>query len=157
MKKPFTIACIAGVLALPNAGPLAADEEEDEKPENAVNCVNTSRIRSTTIVDDSSIIFYMRGRTDYLNVLPRQCRGLAREGRFTYRTSGGSVCRLDAIRILYNFGTGIREGASCGLGYFQPVSEEDIEMILDKEPTLPQPQPLPPAEPEDMTKQSDES
>jgi hypothetical protein len=157
MKKIFTIACIAGVLTLVNSGPAAADEEEHEKPENAVNCVNSSRIRSTTVVDDSSIIFYMRGRTTYLNVLPRQCRGLAREGRFSYRSSTGSLCRLDTIRILYSMGSGIREGAACGLGYFQEVTEEEIEMILDKEPTPPQPQPLPPAEPEDMTKESDES
>ena len=64
---------------------------------------------------------------------------------------------MDTIRILYSMGTGIREGASCGLGYFQEVTEEDIEMILDREPKETPPQPLPPAEPEDMTSESTES
>jgi hypothetical protein len=157
MKKSLKFVWLASLLALLHPGTLLADEEEEkqEKPENAVSCVNTSRIRNTTIVDDSSILFYMRGKTVYLNVLRRQCRGLAREGRFSYRSSTGSLCHLDSIRILYGTAGGMREGASCGLGYFQEVTEEDLELILEREPAPPEP--LPPAEPEDMTKETEES
>jgi hypothetical protein len=146
MKKSLKFVWLASLLALLHPGTLLADEEEEkqEKPENAVSCVNTSRIRNTTIVDDSSILFYMRGKTVYLNVLRRQCRGLAREGRFSYRS-------------LYGTAGGMREGASCGLGYFQEVTEEDLELILEREPAPPQAEPLPPAEPEDMTKETEES
>jgi hypothetical protein len=159
MKKSLKFVWLASLLALLHPGTLLADEEEEkqEKPENAVSCVNTSRIRNTTIVDDSSILFYMRGKTVYLNVLRRQCRGLAREGRFSYRSSTGSLCHLDSIRILYGTAGGMREGASCGLGYFQEVTEEDLELILEREPAPPQAEPLPPAEPEDMTKETEES
>ena len=159
MKRTSKFIWLVSLLALLNTGLSAADEEEEkrEKPENAVSCINVSRIRSTKIVDDSSIIFDMRGRTIYLNILPRQCRGLAREGRFSYRSSSGSLCHLDSIRILYGTATGIREGASCGLGYFQEVTEEDLELILEREPPPPQAEPLPPAEPEDMSKETDES
>jgi hypothetical protein len=162
MKQILKFVWLASLLALLQPGTLLADEEEEkqekqEKPENARSCINVSRIRNTTVVDDSSILFYMRGRTVYLNILRRQCRGLAREGRFSYRASGGSLCHLDSIRILYGTAAGIREGASCGLGYFQEVTEEDLELILEREPAPPQAEPLPPAEPEDMTKETDES
>jgi hypothetical protein len=64
---------------------------------------------------------------------------------------------MDSIRILYNGGFGLEEGASCGLGYFYEVTEEDIEIILDREPRPIQPEPLPPAEPEEIIEETDES
>ena len=159
MKQSLKFVWLASLLALLHPGALLADEEEEkeEKDENAVSCVNVTRIRNTKVVDDSSILFYMRGKTVYLNILRRPCRGLAREGRFSYRASGSSLCHLDSIRILYGTASGMREGASCGLGYFQEVTEEDIESLLEREPAPPQAEPLPPAEPEDITKETDES
>lgn len=154
MKHTVRFIWLACLLALLNPGPLLADEEKDE---NARNCINVSRIRSTKVVDDSSILFYMRGKSVYHNILPRQCRGLSREKRFSYHISGSLLCQLDLIRILYDSGIGLEEGLSCGLGYFYEVTEEDIEMILDREPRPPQPEPLPPAEPEEIIKETDES
>ena len=157
MKRNIEFVLLASLLALPTAGPSLADEDDEGKPENAVNCISTTRLRSTNIVDDSNILFYMRGRTVYHNILPRQCNGLAREGRFSYRVTSSNLCQLDSIRILYGTAGGIQEGRSCRLGYFHEVTEEDIEFILDREPRPTPAKPLPPAEPEDMTKETDES
>jgi len=154
MKHTCKFVWLTCLLALLNPGPLLADEDKDE---NARNCINVSRIRSTKVVDDSSILFYMRGKTVYHNILPRQCRGLSRENRFSYRVSGNSLCQLDLIRILYDSGVGIEEGPACGLGYFHEVTQEDIEIILDREPRPTQPEPLAPAEPEEIIKETDES
>jgi hypothetical protein len=154
MKHTCKFVWLICLLALLNPGPLLADEEKDE---NARNCINVSRIRSTKVVDDSSILFYMSGKTVYHNILPRQCRGLSRENRFSYRISGNTLCQLDSIRILYDSGFGLEEGLSCGLGYFHEVTEEDIEIILDREPRPTQPEPLPPAEPEEIIQETDES
>jgi hypothetical protein len=145
---------LAFLLALLVPGPSLADEEDDE---NALNCIHVSRIKSTKIVDDLHILFYMYGKTDYVNILPRQCRGLSREGRFSYRVSVNTLCQLDSIRILYDGGMGLEEGKSCRLGFFHEVTEEDIEAILDPEPRLPPPEPLPSAEPEEIIKETDES
>ncbi len=154
MKQICKFVWLTCLLALLNPGPSLADEEKDE---NARNCINVSRIRSTKVVDDSSILFYMSGKTVYHNILPRQCRGLSRENRFSYRVSGNSLCQLDLIRILYDSGVGIEEGPACGLGYFHEVTQEDIEIILDREPRPTQPEPLAPAEPEEIIKETDES
>ncbi len=145
---------LALLLALLAPGPSLADEDEED---NTLNCLHVNRIRNTKVVDDLRILFYMRGGSDYVNILPRQCRGLSREGRFSYRVSASTLCRQDSIRILHNGGTGLEEGISCRLGNFHEVTEEDIEMILDQEPRLPPPEPLPSAEPEEIIKETDES
>ena len=145
---------LALLLALLAPGPSLADEDEEE---NARNCIHVSRIRSTKIVDDLRILFYMRGKPDYLSILPRQCRGLSREGRFSYRVSANTLCQLDSIRLLYNAGNGLEEGMSCQLGFFHAVTDEDIEMLLDTEPRLPPPEPLPSADPEEIITETDES
>ncbi len=147
---------LALLLALLVPGLSLANEEEEEEY-NTLNCINVKRIRNTKIVDDLRILFYTRGGSDYVNILPRQCRGLSREGRFSYRVSASTLCRQDSIRILHYGGTGLEEGISCRLGNFHEVTEEDIEMILDREPRLPPPEPLPSAEPEEIIKETDES
>jgi hypothetical protein len=145
---------LAFLLTLLVPGLSLADEEEEY---NTLNCVHANRIRNTKVVDDLRILFYMRGGSDYVNILPRQCRGLSREGRFSYRVSVNTLCKQDSIRILRYGATGLEDGNSCRLGSFHEVTEEDIEMILDQEPRLPPPEPLPSAEPEEIIKETDES
>lgn len=145
---------LAFLLALLVPGTSLADEEDED---NTLNCIHVSRIKSTKVVDDLHILFYMRGGSDYVNILPRQCRGLSRQGRFSYRVSANTLCQLDSIRILYDGATGLEEGISCRLGFFHEVTEEDIEMILDPEPRLPPPEPLPSADPEEIIEETDES
>jgi hypothetical protein len=145
---------LAFLVAMLVPGPSLADEEDED---NALNCVHPNRIQNTKVVDDLRILFYMRGGSDYVNILPRQCRGLSREGRFSYRVSANTLCKQDSIRILRDGATGFEEGNSCRLGNFHEVTEEDIEMILDPEPRLPPPEPLPSAEPEEIIKDIDES
>ncbi len=136
---------------------LAEEEDEAEEEYNTLRCVHANRIRNTKVVDDLRILFYMRGGSDYVNILPRQCRGLSREGRFSYRVSANTLCKQDSIRILRYGATSFEEGNSCRLGFFHEVTEEDIEMILDQEPRLPPPEPLPSAEPEEIIKETDGS
>ena len=154
MKQTRKLVWLVCLLALLNPGPLPADEEKDE---DAVNCISTSRIRNTKIVDDSRILFYFSGKSAYYNILPRRCNGLSREGRFSYHVSGSRLCQLDSIRILYDSAGRLEEGRSCQLGYFYKVTEDDIELLLNREPPPPQIEPLPSAEPEEIITESDES
>jgi hypothetical protein len=156
MNKLIRILSAACLFALAVPGASLADEQDEESDDNIRDCVNVSRIRSTRIVDDRNILFYMRGRTVYHNNLPRRCPGLRREGRFSYRTTTGNLCRLDLIRVLYSSGIGVEEGVACGLGYFHEITEEDAEGIIEGLPRESEVKPLPPAEPEDITEESDE-
>ena len=154
MKQSYKFIWLACLLALPIPRPSLADEVKEE---NARKCITASVIRHTKVLDDSNILFYVRGKSIYHNILPKQCKGLTREGRFSYRRSTSSLCNHDTIRILYGSGTGLQEGRSCRLGYFHEITEEDIAMISARMYRPPQAEPLPPAEPEEIIEETDES
>ena len=88
-----------------------------------VTCVSIQQIRSTRVLDNSTIDFKMAGGKTYRNTLTSSCPGLAFEERFSYRTSLSRLCNVDIIRVLHSTGGQLEEGAGCGLGKFQPVEK----------------------------------
>jgi hypothetical protein len=89
----------------------------------------------------------MRGTAVYVNVMPKECKRLVREGRFMFETTGPRLCRSDWIRVLTDSGVGMATGRSCRLGNFYAITREDAEKL--KQPPELEPEPIPPAEPED--------
>lgn len=158
MKQDYAVATLIMLLGFASGGPLRAEEQDTA---GARRCVTTSQIRNTRVVDDLNILFYMSGRTIYQNILPRQCNGLARENRFSYRVTTGRLCSVDTIRVLYNAGAELVPANSCRLGYFHEITEEDADFMIDNPAEdrrgTPPSEPLPPADPEDVTKDTGES
>lgn len=147
-----------GLLGLPVVTSSLADEVADEIDDIDVErCIRVRSLRSTKIVDDLNIIFYMVGSTTYHNILPRQCHGLARQDRFSYQSRSGNLCDLDTIRILYQAGTGMQEGNACRLGKFHPISREDADAILDRSSEPLHAEPIPMPEPEEIGAGNEES
>ncbi|MDB5366395.1 MAG: hypothetical protein JWM77_2322 [Rhodospirillales bacterium] len=78
-------------------------------------CLQLSSIDHTQVVDDRTILFHMRDRTTYRNVLPATCAGLKFEDGFSYATSINQLCsNVEIIRVL-------RRGTTCGLGAFEKL------------------------------------
>lgn len=133
MKHSRTLLLIGLVSAIPGATVAEAtaggDKEAAAKSEK--RCLSLSRIRNTRVLDDQSILFVMRGKPDYRNVLPRRCPGLGFYKSFGYKTGINSVCDLDIITVLESG----RRGASCGLGKFVEYdpAEEDAAKTADTE------------------------
>ncbi len=149
-KQIYMLLLLACLLNLPAAVSSMADEAKED---SARNCITTRTLKKTEVVNDLNILFFMSGKTAYLNILPRQCKGLSRYRRFSYRTTAGSLCNLDTIQVVSGSGF---PGRSCRLGYFHPVNKEDALAVIEG-PRKPQKsKPLPPAEVEDMTGESDE-
>lgn len=142
------------VLALAWTSVVAAD---DEDVADGQQCINASVIRSTRILDDANILFYVRGNAVYRNMLSRQCKGLLREGRFSYRRTTSSLCKHDFIRVLYATARGMEEGPACTLGNFYKVTEEEVELLLNPLPQQVPPVQLPPSEPEEVIEDVNES
>ena len=118
------------VAALPVAAEKAFDGYEVADTE-AVRCISLTRIRSTEVIDEKHIVFYMTGRQQYLNTLPHKCSGLNRRKTIMYRTSLSVLCDLDIITVLDNIGGGFQPGPSCGLGRFAPVSTQEISVLKE--------------------------
>ncbi|MBN1237310.1 MAG: hypothetical protein JXB36_02355 [Gammaproteobacteria bacterium] len=110
----------AAIVALPAGAQDSAD---------LVNCISLSRVDRTEIVDENTILFYMRGSDIYRNVLPHRCPGLRAREPFMYRVTTSQLCNVDVITVLDRIGAGFMPGASCGLGKFQPISEAAVEEL----------------------------
>jgi hypothetical protein len=130
-------ACFLPALAVTPA--LAQDGEEEAFDRTPQDCVSTNGIDQTDAVDDQNILFYMRNGSVYRNHLPRKCPGLERENRFAYKLVGSQrLCSINTITVLedgFGVGGGFREGFTCRLGEFVPLSPEEIEdlELLDDE------------------------
>lgn len=91
-----------------------------------VSCIETNRIRNTNVIDDQTIDFHMNNGDILRNTLPNRCPSLGFEKSFAYKTSIARLCNVDIITVLYS-GGGVRRGASCGLGEFQPIKKAETK------------------------------
>jgi hypothetical protein len=108
------------------AAPSSAGQHHNQVPEatpagDPVSCVTLRQVQSTEVRDGKTIDFVMRGGKVYRNTLDGgSCPQLGSQKRFSYKVSGGQLCSVDIITVLNE--PGLSQGASCGLGEFQPVT-----------------------------------
>ncbi|MES2782728.1 MAG: hypothetical protein V4657_08030 [Pseudomonadota bacterium] len=125
MRKMLLI--IPAIALLSGGGAVALSAKKAAEPVRAVgepkSCVTISQIRSTKVVDNSTIDFRMAGGKTYRNALPQSCPSLKFEDRFSYRTSLNQLCSVDIVRVLHDQGGRLYEGAGCGLGKFQMIEK----------------------------------
>jgi hypothetical protein len=108
---------------------LRAQDGEETIDRTPQTCITTQTIDRTKVVDDRTILFYMRGKRVYLNYLPRKCPGLEREERFLYRSNGGRLCDIDSVTVLEQWSGRLSPGFTCQLGAFHPMSDEEAAAL----------------------------
>ncbi len=101
----------------------------DDIDREGERCISVSRLRSTYVVDDRTVLFYMRGGDIYRNVLRYDCPRLKRENRFSYRVIANRLCNVDTITVIERFGGSLSSGVSCGLGKFYGISEGEADFL----------------------------
>ena len=129
MNAHCVIGLLVCVVGLPVTGAVAQDEQGGAEDE-PLRCLSMASIRSTKVIDDMTILFFHgRGRV-YVNRLERECVGLSRNGKFTYEVHSGArharLCDADSITVLERTGRGF----NCGLGVFEPISQDEAESFL---------------------------
>jgi len=128
VRRPalVTLVVAAALVSAPvpaQRGDGARGDDADE----ARDCINLREIDRTRAPDEDTILFFMRGGEVYRNDLPNRCPDLDFDERFMYRVSLNRLCDSDVITEIDDVGFGFMAGASCGLGKFRPVSEEEAE------------------------------
>lgn len=118
------------LLVLLSHGLAATVSAQDGDPER---CVRLTRVDRTEIIDESNIVFHMRGGEVYVNRMGRVCRGLRPQRPFTYSSRNGQLCSSDYINVLENFGGGFTQTNTCRLGAFFPSSTDEIAVLTGKE------------------------
>jgi hypothetical protein len=126
MSVPLLVGAMLAALAL-SGGSEAQDGAEANETRN---CVDLMRIDRTEVVDDDTVLFYMRNGTVYRNELTSSCPTLGFEERFMYRTVLTQLCDIDVITVLQDVGFGFMPTASCGLGKFEPIDEDTAEELV---------------------------
>jgi hypothetical protein len=119
---PLLIGLALAGLAAPAIGRTPPRPDPYVAKGKPVDCIQLRSIRTTQVRDDRTIDFIMNGNKVYRNILPNSCPTLGFEKRFSYRTSLSQLCSVDIITVLYNVGSSLQPGASCGLGPFQPMA-----------------------------------
>ncbi len=107
----------------------SAEAKADDIDREGEQCISVSRLRSTYVVDDRTVLFYMRGGDIYRNVLRYDCPRLKSENRFSYKVTANRLCSVDWITVLETFGDGLSSGVSCGLGQFYGISESEVDFL----------------------------
>lgn len=116
--RTFTIATVFGISAIG-----AAVAEYDTTGE-AVTCLPIKQVRVSDAVADDAIIFTLNNGDVYLNKLRGTCIGLARNDRFSYKTTQNQICRGDLLTVANPVGI---EMGTCGLGNFEPIAEQTAD------------------------------
>ena len=135
---------LLAVFCIPVISAAADDVEDEADTKIGERCINSRTIRRTDVVDDSNVVFYMRGTKVYLNTLPKPCKGLADERRFTYGSFTRSLCEFDRISVLKDSTFGAYEGRSCKLGRFIPVTQEEAAYFFHPQDRVTEPEPVDP-------------
>ncbi len=139
--------CLFGTMAVTNAladdDSAASSDADSDEYFQLEKCIQTSQLRNTEIIDDRTIIFHMRHQKIFVKHLPHRCFGLRMAGAFSYRSVTARLCDIDTIRVVNSFDRQPDAGPSCGLGKFRPVTEEEVEMLKNKEAEKPPQAPEP--------------
>lgn len=120
---------LGAVGALPAA--VATDVAgQDQANDVAQTCIYQPNIDHTKILDDRTILFFMRTRVTYQNTLPETCYSLYAEKRFTYGSA--SMHRLCAGNLVLTDLTpgAVSRGNLCKLGLFVPVGADEVDELI---------------------------
>ena len=128
VNKVITLLSLA-LCAIPYSNATNAQEQSESE-----RCISLIRLESTDVVDERNILFHMRDGTIYRNRLTHSCPGLRFDDTLMYRNTVGQLCDLDRVTILNDTGFGFTRGASCGLGEFYPITDDEAEALKEDEP-----------------------
>ena len=100
MKKILTLGLLAAVFAAGTGAPAMAADSSD-KP--LVRCIDITRMQSSKVVDNQTIILKMRGGPDYKMTLAHRCPGLKMQGTWRHDAKSlAKLCEVDTIEVPVN-------------------------------------------------------
>ncbi len=128
VRRPALLTLVVAAAFVSAPVPAQRGDDADEPRD----CINLREIDRTRVPDEDTILFFMRGGDVYRNDLPNRCPDLDFDERFMYRVSLNRLCDSDVITVIDDVGFGFMPGASCGLGKFSPISEEEAEDLAER-------------------------
>jgi hypothetical protein len=121
------LAAMAGTRAQGQDEAQRAQEELDRTPES---CVLMNRVARNIAVDNSKVVFFIKGGTHYLNVLDGACQSLKKGDNsliFHYQTRSAKITRLcdtDGFTVEHQ-----TSRLGCALGKLIPITPEEAAAL----------------------------
>ena len=160
----FAISLVVAALLI--VVPASAQEDEASVEANGEasadngtrTCLSTRRIRHTRIVDDRNVLYFLSGRTVFLNVLRKSCQGLKQVGSFAYASNNGQVCKDDGIALIGGALGAMRPVPVCWLGIHRQITRDQADIMMDaaEQRFELKPMPIPLPEPSEIGAEGEE-
>jgi hypothetical protein len=145
-RTPYSrIGLVMGALVLTAVGMRAQAQETQGKEEDAAakaqeeldrtptKCVVVNRISRKVAASNSQVVFFMKGGTNYLNVLDGACAALTKgETRLIYQLQNQGSQKLN--RLCDSDGFTVERQTSrvgCSLGQFIPITAEEAAALVE--------------------------
>jgi hypothetical protein len=97
-----------------------------------LDCIPTSRLMETGVINDLAVLFIERDGSAYLNVLEESCADLASSGKFDVSTSSQSgelrICSGEVLEP-FRFDAASARKRECGLGKFFELTKEQMATL----------------------------
>ena len=100
--------------------------EDDAK---AQRCLRLGVYDEVEVIDEERLIFRGIGGKVWLNQLRQRCIGMRPNDTVLLELRDGRVCNLDTVSTVDKFLFWGRKSASCSLGNFEPISEEQAKLL----------------------------
>lgn len=121
--------------AAKNSGPsveeLLTRDPEAENYGDTKRCLNRRRIRQTQVLDEKHVSLQIGRDEYYLIQFRRRCPGLRRGGAVMFESRSSSLCALDSLRAMEDWGTQMRPGSPCSIPGFQSITKEELLYLKD--------------------------
>jgi hypothetical protein len=98
MRKLLTMGLIGASIFAAQAAPAMAQSQGKDKP--LVRCIDITRMRSSDVIDNRTIILKMRGGPDYKMTLAHRCPGLKMQKQWRHDAKSlAKLCEVDTIQV----------------------------------------------------------
>ncbi|MEN3950678.1 DUF6491 family protein [Iodidimonas sp. SYSU 1G8] len=98
MIKVLSLGLIAAGILVTGQAPANAADSSSDKP--LVRCIDITRMKSSKVIDNRTIILNMRGGPDYKMTLAHRCPGLKSQGTWRHDArSLAKLCEVDTIEV----------------------------------------------------------
>jgi Family of unknown function (DUF6491) len=96
----------------------------------AVDCIPSAMINRTEPLNDRYIVFHSSGNRLWLVQLKMRCPGMTASSLLSFEKDANRLCEWDSVRTVNDYGMGgVRLGPKCNLPKFEPVSQDQIDML----------------------------
>lgn len=117
-----------GLLALQCAAADKTPEKGAGLDRKPVRCVWLPQLREIKIVDNGTLLFYMRSGGVYRNSLKDKCSGLTRSSGISYQVTTMHLCQADMVNAFDPFA--VVQPLPCRLGQFVPIAPLEAKDML---------------------------